>query len=90
VCWLKLLEPRVVLEAPARLLVVASSRESHKPSRRPSDRRYYRTLSSHMEFGLENSPVQEIANDLNVRGGALRDPQSPMAPVVMDGPGPSL
>jgi len=43
-----------------------------------------------MEFGLENSPVQEIANDLNVRGGALRDPQSPMAPVVMDGPGPSL
>lgn len=31
---------------------------------------YYRILSGHMEFGAENSPVQEIANDLNV--GAVR------------------
>lgn len=31
---------------------------------------YYRILSDHMEFGTENSPVQEIANDLNV--GAVR------------------
>lgn len=37
-----------------------------------------------MEFGPENSPVQEIANDLNV--GALRaGTVSPMGPVVMDG-----
>lgn len=41
--------------------------ESQKSSDRPPNRRYYRTLSGHMEFGPENSPVQEIANDLNVR-----------------------
>lgn len=33
-------------------------------------RPYYRILSGHMEFRVENSPVQEIANDLNV--GAVR------------------
>lgn len=27
---------------------------------------HYRTLLDHMEFGPENGPVQEIANDLNV------------------------
>lgn len=46
-----------------------------------------------MEFRLENSPVQEIANDLNVQDGARTiEPVSrpPMAPVVMDGPGPTL
>lgn len=40
---------------------------------------YYRVLSGHMEFGPENSPVQEIANDLNV-GAVLSGTVSPMGP----------
>lgn len=36
-------------------------------------RPYYRILSGHMEFRPENSPAQEIANDLNV-GAVRRDP----------------
>lgn len=50
--------------------------ESQRSSRQPSHRRYYRALSDHMEFGLGNSPVQEIANDLNV-GAAHWDRKSP-------------